>query len=107
MISALSTESKALENKVTPIRDTAAQDRPLDPSLAKTRRRNVLLAAGGGLVFLLVAIFLIIRAWAAAEVSIPRERVRIAEVTRGTFIRDVAAQGVVVAAVSPTKQAQR
>src|SRR4030095_4558382 len=33
---------------------------------------------------------------------IPLERVRIAEVTRGSFIRDVSAQGTVVAASSPT-----
>ena len=32
----------------------------------------------------------------------PIERVRIAEVTRGPFIRDISAQGTVVAAVSPT-----
>ena len=32
----------------------------------------------------------------------PLERVRIAEVTRGPFVRDVSAQGTVVAAVSPT-----
>jgi HlyD family secretion protein len=33
---------------------------------------------------------------------VPRDRVRIATVTRGPFIRDVSAQGTVVAAVSPT-----
>jgi HlyD family secretion protein len=97
MISALSTD-----NKVTPIRDTAAQDRPLDPQLAKFRRRNVVLGAIAAFVIVLVSVGLIVRSWTAAEISVPKERVRIAEVTRGTFVRDVAAQGVVVAAVSPT-----
>ena len=44
----------------------------------------------------------VIRSWLSAEISVPIERVRIAEVTRGPFIRDVSAQGTVVAAVSPT-----
>jgi HlyD family secretion protein len=43
-----------------------------------------------------------VRAWMGSGVGIPRERVRIAEVTRGTFVRDVAAEGTVVAANSPT-----
>lgn len=42
------------------------------------------------------------RAWMITGVGIPRDRVRIAEVTRGMFIRDVAAEGTVVAAGSPT-----
>jgi HlyD family secretion protein len=107
MISALPTEnkhaeSKPADNKVTPIRDTSGQDRPLNPDVARARRKKWLIGAVacGGL--LLLAIVLIVRSWIAAEVSVPRERVRIAEVSRGTFIRDVAAQGMVVAAVSPT-----
>jgi HlyD family secretion protein len=102
MMSALSFENKSAESKVTPIRDTAAQDRPIDPQLARNRRRNVILGAAGAAFFGLVAIVLIVQGWTAAEISVPRERVRIAEVTRGLFIRDVAAQGMVVAAVSPT-----
>jgi HlyD family secretion protein len=90
------------ESKVTPIRDTSGQDRPLDPGPQRTRRRNLLIAAVVVAVVVLVATVLMIRSWFGAEISVPRERVRIAEVTRGTFIRDVAAQGTVVAAVSPT-----
>ena len=52
-------------------------------------------------LLLLVVVFIVSR-WISAETSVPRERVRIAEVTRGAFIRDVSAQGTVVAAVSPT-----
>lgn len=97
MISAL-----RAENKVTPIRDTSGQDRPIDPDVARRRRQRLLIVAVGGGALSLVAIVLIARSWLAAEISMPRERVRIAEVTRGTFVRDVAAQGTVVAAVSPT-----
>jgi HlyD family secretion protein len=90
------------ENKVTPIRDTSAQDRPLDPGPGQARRRKLIIAAVAGALLLVIAIVSLVRSWVGAEMSVPRERVRIAEVTRGMFIRDVAAQGTVVAAVSPT-----
>ena len=44
----------------------------------------------------------LIRGWSATEHVISRERLRIATVTEGPFVRDVSAQGTVVAAVSPT-----
>ena len=90
------------DGKITPIRDTSAQDRPVDPQpqLRRRRFRMFVIVGGGTLVLLLVA--LLVRSWLSAEVSVPLERVRIAEVTRGEFIRDVSAQGTVVAAVSPT-----
>lgn len=99
MISAVPSEPRP---RITPIRDTSAQDQPVDPRAGNTRRRWQLIAAvlGGGLF--LVVIAMLVRGWLSAEVSIPRERVRIGEVVRGTFVRDVSAQGTVVAAVSPT-----
>jgi HlyD family secretion protein len=99
MISAVPTEGPG---KVTPIRDTSGQDRAIDPRPQQQRRRYQLIGAAAGGVLLLIVIALLIRSWFAAEVSVPRERVRIAEVARGPFVRDVAAQGTVVAAVSPT-----
>ncbi|MET0496746.1 MAG: efflux RND transporter periplasmic adaptor subunit [Steroidobacteraceae bacterium] len=93
------------DKKVTPIRDTSASDRVIDPAPRATRRRYVIVGAAIGGALLLLAIGLLIRNWLAAEVSVPRERVRIATVTRGQFVRDVSAQGTVVAAVSPTLSA--
>lgn len=89
-------------SKVTPIRDTSATDRVVDPRPKILRRRYQLIGAGVGAALLLIVLVLLARNWIAAEVSIPRERVRIAEVTRGLFVRDTSAQGTVVAAVSPT-----
>ena len=101
MISAVPSENGGA--KVTPIRDTSAQDRPIDPQPRQSRRRYLVHRGGRG--------------WRCCCSSCsgcssvagcrPRsrfrcERVRIAEVTRGPFIRDVSAQGTVVAAVSPT-----
>lgn len=99
MISAVPSADSA---RVTHIRDTSAQDRPVDQQPLLKRRRYKLIAAGCGAVLLLLVLVLIVRSWLSAEVSVPRERVRVAEVTRGSFIRDVSAQGTVVAAVSPT-----
>ena len=89
-------------DKVTRIRDTSAQDRPVDQAPRMRLRRYKLIGAGAGGLLLLVLVVVLVRSWMGAEVSVPRERVRIAEVTRGEFIRDVSAQGTVVAAVSPT-----
>jgi HlyD family secretion protein len=88
--------------KVMPMRDTSAQDRPIDPAPAQKRRRYQIIGAGVGGLLLLLVLGLLIRNWISAEISVPLERVRIAEVTRGPFVRDISAQGIVVAAVSPT-----
>ena len=84
----------------TPIRDTAAQDRPL----ARPGRRRLLRWGGAGLIALLViaAGLFAARRWLGSERSVEGTRLRIAEVTRGTLVRDAAVTGRVVAAVSPT-----
>ena len=98
MISAVPSEP----NKVTPIRDTSAQDRVVDPAPQLKKRRNMFIAGGAGALLLLLVVVLLAKNWLSAEAVVPRERVRIAEVARGHFVRDVSAQGTVVAAVSPT-----
>jgi HlyD family secretion protein len=83
------------------IRDTSGQDRPLaKPSIGRPWRRRistalVALAVLGGLGYL-------VRSWLGANRSVSRERIRIARVERGTLVRDVVADGRVVAANSPT-----
>ncbi|MBX3703074.1 MAG: efflux RND transporter periplasmic adaptor subunit [Steroidobacteraceae bacterium] len=83
------------------IRGTEAQDMAVE---ATPDRRAQLIRygaiAGGALVVL--AFVMLIRAWSASEYTVSRERLRIATVTEGPFVRDVSAQGTVVAAVSPT-----
>ncbi len=44
----------------------------------------------------------VVQRWADVRVTVPLERLRVAEVTRGDLVRDVSVQGRVVAAVSPT-----
>jgi HlyD family secretion protein len=84
------------------IRDTSAQDIALDPAPQARKRRFVLIGAASLGVVVLIAAVVLIRTWASTSLVVPRERVRIATVTRGAFVRDVAAQGTVVVADSPT-----
>ena len=59
---------------------------------------------GIGLVAIVLMVLVApwVKRWASATVSVPFERIRTATVTRGDLVRDVSAQGRVVAAVSPT-----
>jgi len=82
------------------IRDTSSQDAVLAaPTTPVTRRRFVAalvaLALLGGSAALLSA-------WRGSEHSVSMARLRVAEVTRGTLVRDASVNGRVVAAVSPT-----
>ena len=83
------------------IRDTSAQDRVLSSSQTRPAwRRWILPAAGGAL--LLGGILFAARGWLAGTASVDGARLRIAEVTRGDLVRDIAADGRVIAANSPT-----
>jgi HlyD family secretion protein len=85
------------------IRDTAAQDVPLARSQGRVRR---MLPWGAALVLAVLAGYWFagptIRSYLRSPTSVSLERLRTAAVERGRFVRDVAAEGVVVAAVSPT-----
>jgi HlyD family secretion protein len=83
------------------MRGTEAQDAPLSTPASLWRRHRRTLALGGGVVLLGVFAWLI-HGWLRTGQLVSRERLRFAEVTRGHFLRDVAADGTVVAAVNPT-----
>ena len=81
------------------IRDTSATDRPLTkPAIISRRRISGLLiaiAVIGGAAY-------VAKGWLGAERAIDASRIRMASVHRGTLVRDVVADGRVVAANSPT-----
>jgi len=57
------------------------------------------------LLVVLVVLWILVpvaKRWANATVTVPLDRLRIAEVVRGDLVRDVSVQGRVVAAISPT-----
>lgn len=88
------------------IRGTQSQDR----SVNETARPKSLLKrygiVGGIALALIVLAVWSVGAWLKSEKVIARDRLRTSVVTRGPFIRDVAATGLVVAAVSPTLYAE-
>lgn len=84
------------------IRDTSAQDKPLDTSPARIRRLKTVAIAVGALLLLLLAALPAYNRWASAEASVSLERLRIAPVERADFVRDVGVTGRIVAAVAPT-----
>src|SRR4051812_568796 len=84
------------------IRGTQTQDRAVE---APDRKRALLKKYGPWALAALAILVLgawSLRSWLSSEKVIARERVRTAVVERGHFVRDVAATGLVVAAVSPT-----
>lgn len=83
------------------IRDTSAQDRTLAAAPAGDRRKKLILIAAAGLALVLLAGSVFGR-WLSGDRSADGARVRVAEVVRGTLVRDAAVNGRVVAAVSPT-----
>ena len=82
------------------IKDTSGQDRVIATAATGGSRRR-LLWIGGGLAGLAAIVFLL-SGWLGSSRSVDISRLRIAEVTRGTLVRDASVNGRVVAAVSPT-----
>jgi len=81
------------------IRDTSAQDHRVAPTPA-ARRRPWLFGAGAGVLALAAGAWLL-SGWSAGGRSVAAERLRFAVVERGDLVRDIAADGRVIAANSP------
>jgi HlyD family secretion protein len=93
----------SIGSEAATVRTTAGQDANVaDPGAARRRRRLwSLLAAAAALA--LVGLFAwLAREWSNSSHLVSADRLRITTVRQGHFVRDVAAQGSVVAAVSPT-----
>jgi HlyD family secretion protein len=82
------------------IRDTSSQDAVITaPSAHKYKKPAI---AGAIAIAIVAAGVMLMSAWRGSEASVSAARIRIAEVGRGTLVRDAAVNGRVVAAVSPT-----
>lgn len=90
------------DSSTATVRTTAAQDTQVtDNSAARRRRVRWLIAGGAGLMLVAVLIWLA-HAWSNSSHLVSGKTLNIATVKRGHFVRDVAAQGSVVASVNPT-----
>jgi HlyD family secretion protein len=86
------------------IRDTSAQDRMVE---VKPNRKRRLILGGVGIAVVALLVWLApgIGRLFSASASVSSSRLAFATVERGQFVRDIAAEGKVVAAVSPTMYA--
>ena len=85
------------------IRDTSAQDQAIKPAVTARKRLPKSWLIGGGVAALLLALLAwVISGWLGGGRSFDASRVRISEVTRGDLVRDISADGRVIAANSPT-----
>lgn len=82
------------------IRDTSAQDAILHAPPAQRLTRRALWA--GAAIALAAGAALLLSNWSGNAHTVSASRLRIAEVGRGTLVRDASVNGRVVAAVSPT-----
>jgi HlyD family secretion protein len=89
------------ETESLQMRDTAGQDRQLAPPPAWQRHRRLIIV-GVAVVVALVLLTVWLLRFSGINSSVDRSRLTIAPVERGLFVRDVAADGQVVAASSPT-----
>lgn len=82
------------------IQDTSGQDVVL-PS--KSKKKPIIITSAVALIIASIVGIASpsISSWSNSETSISSQRVRLATVTRGDFVRDISVQGRVVAAVSP------
>jgi HlyD family secretion protein len=82
------------------IRDTSAQDKLVAAPAGSVRRRWLRSSILGAIS--VVAVAGLVAAWANTSRSVNGARLRLAQVERGTLVRDAVVNGRVVAAVSPT-----
>ncbi len=85
------------------IRDTSAQDAPMDTSQGPSKKRiGLWLGMLVGIAVVLALAWPRFSNYLSTSASVSAQSLRIAQVQRGEFVRDVAVDGSVVAAVSPT-----
>lgn len=83
------------------IRDTSGQDQVMATPYRPARRRRIAIAATSAAVVLALGGW-VASGWLSGDRSFDASRLRIASVTRGDLVRDLSAEGRVIAANSPT-----
>jgi len=89
-------------DSVEPMRTTSGQDQQIEAEPVRWYRNRKIQIAGGAGVLLIAVLAWLLTQWGDMKAMLSQERLRVATVAKGHFIRDVAAQGTVIAAVNPT-----
>jgi HlyD family secretion protein len=84
------------------VRSTAGQDTAVTDEGSVWRKHSRWFVIGAGGLVVVAALAWLAHSWSTSAHVISADRLRITAVKTGHFVRDVAAQGTVVAAVSPT-----
>ena len=85
-----------------PIRTTSGQDTAIATEPVRWYRKRKIQIAAGAALLVIAALVWLLNEWSGMKRVVSAERLRIVTVKQGAFIRDVAAQGTVIAAVNPT-----
>jgi HlyD family secretion protein len=89
-------------SEATSVRGTEKQDTAITAPKQPWYKQRRVHIAGASTVVVVALVAWLLHAWSNSGHVIAAERLRIVNVTKGRFVRDVAAQGTVIAAVSPT-----
>ena len=84
------------------VRGTEKQDTAIAAPKEPWHKQRRVHIAGASTVVVVALVAWLLHAWTNSAHVIAAERLRIVNVTKGRFVRDVAAQGTVIAAVNPT-----
>jgi HlyD family secretion protein len=85
-----------------PMRTTSGQDKTVATESVRWYRKRPFQVLGGVAVVVIGALVWLLAEWSDMKRAIPADRLRVATVTQGHFVRDAAAQGTIIAAVNPT-----
>src|SRR6185369_4874628 len=85
-----------------PMRTTSGQDETVASSPVRWYRRRPVQILGSAAVLVIGALVWLLAEWSDMKRTVPADRLRVATVTQGHFVRDAAAQGTIIASVNPT-----
>jgi HlyD family secretion protein len=85
-----------------PMRSTSGQDKTLVTESVRWYARRPIQVTAGIAVLVTVALAWLLHEWSGMKNTLSAQRLRVATVTQGHFVRDAAAQGTVIASVNPT-----
>ena len=88
--------------RLSSVRGTDKQDTVISTPKRSWHKQRWVQASAAGAIVLVALVIWLVRAWSNSGHVVSADRLHIVSVSKGHFVRDVAAQGTVIAAVNPT-----